>query len=342
MIFDISLKEIEKNFEGKIIDRGTGKTLMRFASLVSCDEYSVIFIENEKYASAIEEKKVGLIITNKELELPVSQFITTNPRLTFFSIIQYYLQKEKDGDIDKTANIEKNCVIPESAYIGPNVILGKNVEIGENSVLLGNIWCDDNVRIGENTKIYPNVSIYSDTTIGDNVIIHSGVVIGADGFGFLEEGKDIYKVPQIGGVIIGDNVEIGANTTIDRATLDYTIIEDNVKIDNLVQIAHNVLIKKGARIVAQTGIAGSSVIGENVILAGQAGVADHVEIGNNVVVTAQTGVNSSILKPGVYSGTPAKPMKEHYRILAYEKKLELMWQKIKILEKQLADYEKDS
>jgi UDP-3-O-[3-hydroxymyristoyl] glucosamine N-acyltransferase len=201
------------------------------------------------------------------------------------------------------------------------------------------VYVGENSSIGEESVIYPNVSIYPGAVIGKRVILHSGVVVGADGFGYVKEGKKNVKIPQMGTVEIEDDVEIGANTTIDRATLGRTIIHRGVKIDNLVQVAHNVVIGEDSIIVAQVGIAGSTKIGRNVTLAGQVGLADHIEIGDNVMVGAQSGVSQNLTANQAYTGSPALPHRDFLRAATVFPKLPEMRRTLIEIERRLKKIE---
>ena len=203
-------------------------------------------------------------------------------------------------------SISESVVVPEDAYIGAFAYIGKNVQLGKGVQIYPNTYIGDNVVIGDNTILYAGVKVYAHSVIGANCILHAGVVVGSDGFGFEPDAQGVnQKIPQIGNVIIEDDVEIGANTTIDRAMMGSTIIRRNVKIDNLVQVAHNVEVGESTFLCAQVGIAGSSKIGKHCVLAGQVGVAGHIEITDNCVFGAQTGVPGNIRKPGRYMGYPA-------------------------------------
>ena len=218
----------------------------------------------------------------------------------------------------------------KNVVIGPNCKIGNNVKIFHNSVIL------DNVEVGDNSLIYQNVSIREDSKIGKNVIIHAGAVIGSDGFGYRKDEKGVYnKVPQIGNVILEDDVEIGANTTIDRAALGSTIVKKGTKIDNLVQIAHNVSVGSNTVMSAQSGVSGSVKIGDNVIIAGQVGLAGHLEITDNVVLMAQSGVAKTISKPGLYFGSPAKEARTAKILEAHFRNFPEYVERIKKLEEEI-------
>ena len=251
-------------------------------------------------------------------------------------IIQYYTPELRLKDIDDTAFIHAEAEVGKGVAIGKNVVisagcrLGNNVKVYHNTVLL------ENVEIGDDSVLYPNVSIREDCILGKRVIVHPNVVIGSDGFGYNPEESGKYeKIPQIGNVIIEDDVEIGANSTIDRAAVGSTVIKRGTKIDNLVQIAHNVTIGEDTAISAQTGISGSTKIGNRCIMAGQVGVAGHLEICDNVVLMAKAGISKSLKKPGYYFGYPAKELKVSHRLEAHIRNLPDYSERISLLEREL-------
>jgi UDP-3-O-[3-hydroxymyristoyl] glucosamine N-acyltransferase len=221
----------------------------------------------------------------------------------------------------------------------PFVYIGDRCQIGDRVTIYPGVYIGEDSIIGEESILYPNVSIYSGTVIGKRVILHSGVVVGSDGFGYVKEGRRNVKIPQVGGVEIEDDVEIGANTTIDRGALGKTIIRRGVKIDNLVQVAHNVVIGEDSIIVAQVGISGSAKIGSNVILAGQVGVVDHIEIGDNVRVGAQSGITHDLAANQGYIGSPALPQREFLRAATVFPKLPEMRKTLLEIEKRLKKIE---
>ncbi len=217
------------------------------------------------------------------------------------------------------------------------LMLASNTKIYHNSVIL------ENCKIGNNVLIFPNVTIRENSVIGNNVIIHSGTVIGSDGFGFSPNSEGVYqKIPQIGNVVIEDDVEIGSNVSIDRAAIGSTVIGKGVKLDNLIQIAHNVKVGKNTVMSAQTGISGSTKIGENCIMAGQVGCVGHIEIGDNVLIGAQSGISKSLLKPGTYFGSPAKELKTTLKLEAHIRSLPDYLEKIKKLEEKVSQLENKS
>ncbi|TYB31875.1 MAG: UDP-3-O-(3-hydroxymyristoyl)glucosamine N-acyltransferase [Candidatus Mcinerneyibacterium aminivorans] len=342
MNFRLTLGKLQKDHRIDIINLKKDKMLNNFSTVEKADNNSIVFVEKEELHEKVKKKNVGLIITNTEIDTGSPQAVVDNPRGLFFDLVRGCSEKKSKKGISSKAVIGKSCEIAETAYIGPFVIIEDNVVLGENVIIHGNSYIGSNTVIGDNTEVKALTSIYKNITIGKNCIIHSGVVVGADGYGYDDSNNKLTKIPQIGEIVIEDNVEIGANCTIDRATLGETLIKSNVKIDNLVQVAHNVKIGANTRIAAQSGIAGSSELGNWVVLAGQVGIGDHVSITDNVVLTAQSGVAGDIQETGVYSGTPARKMKKQYRMMAYQSKLEKMWKKIKNLEKKIENYEDNS
>ncbi len=278
-----------------------------------------------------EIPKDALIVVPEGVSVPqgVNAIEVPNPKLAFARLTKlFYYQKELRG-IHETAVVSPSAQISEDSYIGAYSVIGENAKIGSGVRIMDHVVVMDGVEIGDNTIIYPNTVIYTNVAIGKNCIIHSGCVIGSDGFGFVldEEGRQ-EKIYHLGRVVIKDNVEIGANTTIDRAVLGETVIDTDVKIDNLVQIAHNVRIGKATVIASQAGIAGSSQVGQYCMIGGQVGIADHITIGDKVAFGAQSGVNRNIRKPGVYLGTPALELHRTLRIWSILQKLPELYKKM--------------
>lgn len=283
----------------------------------------VTFYSNERFLPYLQKSTASAIFVPKNTdEKPKENQVflqVENPYEAFLKLVFYIdsIQKRELNGIHPTAVIEKSAQIGNNSFIGANCYIGENVVIGENTKIFANTVVERYTTIGNNTTIYPNVSIYERTIIGNNCIIHSGAVIGADGFGFIENNDKSYtKIPQIGNVVIFDNVEIGANTTIDRAFVGSTYIRNGVKLDNLIQIAHNDDIGEHTAMAAQVGVSGSVKIGKRVRLGGQVGVAGHLEITDDVVILAQSGVPSSITKPDVYIGSPPRTKIQAFKIEA--------------------------
>lgn len=278
------------------------------------------FITEEKYLPFLETTKAGVILITRsvvegKIAFPEGEgkagpavILVDNARGAMgqlLAIVSKAMTPAKKG-IEQPCFVSEGVAVPEDAYVGAFAYVGKNVELGKGVQIYPNVYIGDNVRIGENTILYAGVKVYAHCVIGKDCILHAGVVVGSDGFGFEPDVQGVnQKIPQIGNVIIEDDVEIGANTTIDRAMMGSTIVRKNAKIDNLVQIAHNVEIGESTFLCAQVGIAGSTKVGKHCILAGQVGVAGHIEITDNCIFGAQTGIPNSIRKPGQYMGYPA-------------------------------------
>ncbi len=265
-----------------------------------------------------------------------------DPNRAFFLIlIKYFSPNFKLTEIDATAQIHPSASLGKNVGIGKNVVIGERCKIGDDVTIYHNTVLMNDVSVGNNTLIFPNVSVREECIIGNNVIIHSGTVIGSDGFGYVPaENRSYIKVPQIGNVIIEDDVEIGSNVSIDRAALGSTIIKRGVKIDNLVQIAHNVVIGEDTAVSGQTGFSGSATIGNRCVFAGQVGVAGHIQIADDVIIAAQSGVSKTITKAGTYFGYPAKDRREALRIEGHLRNLASYAERIKELEKKLEEMQK--
>ena len=273
---------------------------------------SLSFLANPQYTPYIYTTEATIVIVNQDFvaEKPISATLlrVENAYNSFATLLDFYNQyRNQKSGIDAKAIIAESATIGTDVYIGANAVISENVKIGNNVKIYPNTYIGDNAIIGEGTIIYSGVNVYHESVIGANCTLHSGVVIGADGFGFAPQDDNNYrKVAQIGNVILEDNVEIGANTTVDRATLGSTIVRKGVKLDNLVQIAHNVEVGENTVIAAQTGIAGSTKIGKNCMIGGQVGIVGHLTIADGVMIAAQTGVASSLKEPkSIWQGSPA-------------------------------------
>jgi len=272
---------------------------------------SLTFLANPKYTEYIYSTNASATIVSNDFE-PTEKISTTlikvkDPYSSFTNILELFnKQKIKKTGISSKSEVHESSSIPNSTYIGSFTTIGKNSVIGENCILEDQVFIGENVKIGKDCKVYPGTKILNDTIIGNNCIIHSSCSIGSDGFGFAPNDDGTYKkIPQTGNVVIGDNVEIGSNSTIDRATIGSTIINDGVKLDNQIQIAHNVEIGENTAIAAQSGIAGSTKIGKNCMIGGQVGIIGHLKIGDNVKIQAQAGVTSDVDDNSRITGTPA-------------------------------------
>ncbi|KGO94697.1 UDP-3-O-(3-hydroxymyristoyl)glucosamine N-acyltransferase [Flavobacterium subsaxonicum] len=272
---------------------------------------SITFLANPKYLPYIYTTQASITIVNRTFE-PENEILTTLIKVddaykAFSKLLEYYNEvKLMKSGIEQPSVLSDNVTYGDNLYLGSFCYVGKNVKIGNNVKIYPNTFVGDNVSIGNNTILFAGVRVYSETEIGNGCTIHSGSIIGSDGFGFVPNEEGIYsKIPQIGNVVIEDNVDIGSCTTIDRATMGSTIIKKGVKLDNQIQIAHNVVIGENTVIASQTGVAGSTKIGSNCIIGGQVGIVGHITIGNNVRIQAQAGVAKSIPDGEMIQGSPS-------------------------------------
>ncbi len=300
------------------------------------------FLANPKYAKYLETTKASAILVSVDQEPEGVNYIqVADPYLAFLEVLStFYPPKNPDfSGIHPSSVVNDSAVIDQSAQIGPNVYIGASVTIGANTVIYPNCTILDGAQIGANCCFYPSVSVREGCQIGNDVRIHDGTVVGSDGFGFAPDGEKYKKIPQMGIVVIKDGVEIGANCTIDRATLGETVIGRGCKIDNLVQIAHNVIIEENTVIAAQTGVSGSTKVGKHVTLAGQVGVVGHIEIGDNVIIAAQSGVSKSVPAGEVWFGYPASPIMKQKKIEASLRHLPELVKKVNSLKAELKNLE---
>jgi UDP-3-O-[3-hydroxymyristoyl] glucosamine N-acyltransferase len=315
-------------------------TVNQLAKIEEGKPGSLSFLANPKYEPFLYTTKASVVIVNNDLVLsgPVSAtLIRVENAYTAFSVLLEYYNTFK---LNKTGVEEPNFIHPsvqmgKNAYVGAFAYIGPNVKLGDNCKIYPHTYIADNVTLGNNVTLFPGVIIYFDCVLGDNVIIHSGAVIGSDGFGFAPTADGTYnKVSQIGNVVIEDNVEIGANTTIDRATMGSTVIRKGVKLDNLVQIAHNVEIGSNTVIAAQSGISGSTKIGEQVVMGGQVGIAGHLTIAKGAQFQAQSGLGRSVKDEGSkWGGSPATVFRDYMRAQVVVNRLPALEKRIEELEK---------
>jgi UDP-3-O-[3-hydroxymyristoyl] glucosamine N-acyltransferase len=290
-------------------------------------EGSLTFLSNKKYNNYIYTTKATITIVNKTF-VPESEMTTTlikveDAYLSFSKLLEFYNQaKSNKVGIEQPSVLSENVKFGENFYLGSFAYIGSNVNMGDNVKIYPNCFIGDNVVIGDNVIIFAGAKVFSETEIGNNVAVHSGAVLGGDGFGFAPNPDGTYsKIPQIGNLIIEDNVNIGAGTTIDRATMGSTIIRKGVKLDNQIQVGHNVEIGENTVIAAQTGIAGSTKIGKNCKIGGQVGFAGHITVGNNVHIQGKTGVTKSVKDGEILQGNPAMSYKDYYKSYVHFKNL---------------------
>ncbi|MCX8084730.1 MAG: UDP-3-O-(3-hydroxymyristoyl)glucosamine N-acyltransferase [Calditerrivibrio sp.] len=318
----IRLSELAKKLGGRLV--GEDIPVKNFSSIEQPKPDSVVLLTHKKFLDLVSNSNILAVVVFSSLNISLEKphVVVDDDKLTIVKMLEiFYPEEQFSPYLSFRASISKSAKIGDNCYIDDFVVISDGVTIGDNCFLGAGVKIGKNVTIGNNVKIYPNVVIYNDTVIGSNVIIHAGTVIGSDGFGYVNLSDKHVKIRQVGNVIIEDNVEIGANCCIDRATLSATVIGEGTKIDNLVQIGHNVKIGKNCIIVAQVGIAGSCNIGNYVILAGQVGVGDHVSIADGTIVMAQSGVMSDIESKGVYLGSPIIESKQFMKNYAVFKEL---------------------
>lgn len=328
---------------GGEIEGDANLAVSSFGKIEEAQKGQLAFLANPKYEEFIYTTKASIVIINKDFELkqPVAAALIRVPDAysAFASLLRKYqeIMTQQLTGIQQPSYIASTALLGETVYVGAFTYVGENVQIGNNVKLFPGVYLGNNVRISDNTVLYAGVKIYNDCIIGKNVTIHAGAVIGADGFGFAPQANGTYKkIPQIGNVIIEDFVEIGCNTCVDRATIGSTIIRTGAKLDNLIQIAHNVEIGSNTVIAAQAGISGSTKVGNNVVVGGQAGIVGHLHIADGSKINAQSGVTKSIKIPNVaVTGSPAFDYTSALRSQALTRNLPDLEKRIAELEKQV-------
>jgi UDP-3-O-[3-hydroxymyristoyl] glucosamine N-acyltransferase len=322
------------------IEGDAGIAVNAIGKIEEAMEGQLTFYANPRYEEFLYSTRASIIIINEDYELkqPVNATLIRVPDAysafaTLLSKYQEIMQQQLVG-VQELSYISKSASYGQNVFIGAFAYLGENVKLGNNTKIFPHVFLGDNVTIGDNTIIHSGVKIYHECKVGNQVTIHAGTVIGSDGFGYAPQSNGILKkVPQIGNVVIEDNIEIGANTTIDRATIGSTIIRSGAKLDNLIQIAHNVEVGNFTVIAAQVGVSGSTKIGKGVVIGGQAGLAGHINIADNVKINGQSGVNKSVKTPGIIiTGTNAYEYTKAMRSMAIARNLPEMDRKIHELE----------
>ncbi len=316
-----------------------------FAKIEEGHEGAISFLANPKYTHYIYTtgSSVVLVANDFVAEQPLKCTLirVADPYATVAALLEMVsrmMEPELKG-VEQPSFIAEGVVIPEDAYIGAFAYIGKGAVIASGAKIYPNVYIGANVTVGEGTVIYPNATIYHNCKVGKRCVIHSGAVIGADGFGFAPVNGHYNKIPQIGIVEIEDDVEIGANTTVDRATMGHTLIKSGTKLDNLIQVAHNCVIGSDTVMAAQVGIAGSTKIGDNCMIGGQVGFKGHITIGNNVQIGAQSGIGGNARDNSRLMGSPAVDMGKYVRQAALSKNLPWMFERIKELEKRIVELE---
>ncbi len=335
---DFKIKNLAKIFDGKVF--GDENLIIKgISSIENANEGDLTFLSNKKYSKYLEKTNASAIVVDKSTNLPENSkktfLIVEDSYMTFTLILTEVNRKKLKNKIgiEKPNFINKKSIIGKQTYIGAFSYIGEGVQIGNSTKIYPYSYIGDNVKIGNNSIIYPGVKIYNDTIIGNNCTFHANSVIGSDGFGFAPNSKNEYTmIPQVGNVLIEDNVSIGSNTVIDRATLNSTIIKKGTKLDNLIQIAHNVKIGENTVIAAQSGVAGSSIIGKNNMLGGQVGIIGHLTLGDNIQIGAKSGIIKNLKSNKSMYGNPAMEKGDFLKSYVIFKKLPEIQEKIKKIE----------
>ncbi|MCC8145909.1 MAG: UDP-3-O-(3-hydroxymyristoyl)glucosamine N-acyltransferase [Bacteroidales bacterium] len=345
---EFSAQQIASILKGKIEGNPEVK-VNNFSKIEEGKPGTLTFLANPKYSSFLYQTNASLALINDNfiLEKKIPDTLTLIRVPDAYAALAQLMNlvdqaRNKKQGIHSMSFISPTALVPQQdIYIGAFVFIGENVQLGENVAIYPNSYIGDNVSIGDNTIIYAGVNIYDGCRIGKNCIIHSGAVIGSDGFGFAKENEEYKKIPQLGNVVLEDDVEIGANTTIDRAVMDSTIIRKGVKLDNLIQIAHNVEVGENTAMAAQVGISGSTKIGKNCIMGGQAGLGGHIKIGDGVSIGAQAGIISNIEAGRSIIGSPAIDVKNFFRSSIIFPKLPDLYRQLGQLQKEVESLKKE-
>ena len=337
----LSLSQVQEAIGGEIV--GPPETLVSgISSLEEAEPGDLSYCSSDRYLKAALQSRAGAFLVNRPIpELKRPQLVVPNPAYEFARIAQrFFTGPYRPRGIAKEAICGVDVQIGPDPSIWPNVTLGDRVKIGARVTLYPGVFIGSDSRVGDDSLLYPNVVVREGCTIGSRVIIHSGTVIGSDGFGYVQHEGRNYKIPQLGGVIVEDDVELGANVAVDRATFGQTVVKRGTKVDNLVQIAHNVTVGEHTILVAQVGIAGSTSIGHHVMIGGQAGLADHVRVGDSVMIAARSGVNRNVESQEVVGGAPVMPYEVFLKSHALIARLPELRQQLRELKERLQVLEK--
>ena len=334
---EFTASQIAGILEGEV-DGNPGVAVHKLSKIEEGEVGSLTFLANPKYTPYIYRTEASIIIVNRDF-IPEQQLNSTLIKVddaykAFSKLLAYYNQvKNNKTGVEEPVFVSESAIYGSGIYLGAFAYIGANVVLGDNVKIYPNVYIGDNVRIGDNTIVFAGAKIYSETQIGSDCVIHSGVILGADGFGFTPDEKgEFAKVPQTGNVILEDHVDVGAGTTIDRATLGSTVLRRGVKLDNQIQIAHNVEIGEHTVIAAQTGIAGSTKIGRNCMIGGQVGIVGHIVIGDRVRIQAQSGISRNIKDDEVLQGSPAMVYGDYNKSYVHFRNLPRLVQRLENLE----------
>lgn len=337
-------KQIADYLQGEVVGNHD-VSVSSFSKIEEGMPGTISFLANPKYTSFIYTTKADIVLVNDDFvaDKPIEATLikVKNAYAALASLMELVNQNTSQrSGVESMSFVSESAKIGENVYVGAFAYIGDKVEVGENSKIFPHVYIGDNVQVGKNTIIYPGAKIYHDCVIGENCIIHAGAVLGADGFGYSKEESVYHKIPQLGNVLIEDDVEIGANTTIDRSVMGSTIIRRGVKLDNLIQIAHNCEIGENTAMAAQVGIAGSTKIGENCVLGGQVGIGGHIAIGKNSQIGAKSGIISNTKEGSEVMGYPAFPVKNFLKSSIIIPKLPDIYRQLNSLERELAELKK--
>ncbi|WP_274958276.1 UDP-3-O-(3-hydroxymyristoyl)glucosamine N-acyltransferase [Millionella massiliensis] len=336
--------EMIAGFLGGSVEGNKDAAVSSVAKIEEAKAGDLVFLSNPKYEEHLYHTGATIAIVNRDFHVqhPLPEGLTLlrvdNAYKAFASLLDLYVaNKPRKSGISRLASIHPTATIGQNVYIGEYAVIGEGAIVGDGTEIWPQVYVGDRVRVGQGVKLFPGVKIYEECVIGNHVTVHGGTVIGGDGFGFAPtEDGTFQKIPQIGNVVIEDNVEIGSNCAIDRATMGSTRIRKGAKLDNLIQIAHNVVVGENTVMAAQVGIAGSTKVGSNVMMGGQVGVVGHITIADGVKIGSQSGIPNNILKPGItVFGTPAYPGLEGHRIQASVKQLPELRKQVTELAKQV-------
>lgn len=337
-------KQIAEFLNGELI--GDPKVLVTdFSRIEEGRKGTITFLANPKYQSYIYDTEADIVLVNHDLELEKPVKATVIKVQNAYSALASLMEVVKSDyskkvGRDEMSFVSSTALLGKDIYLGAFAYIGEKTTIGDNCKIYPQVYIGDNVKIGENTILYPGVKVYHDSVIGENCIIHAGAVIGSDGFGFSCEGGIYHKIPQIGNVVIESDVEIGANTTIDRSVMGSTVIRRGVKLDNLIQIGHNCDIGENTAMAAQVGIAGSTKVEENCEFGGQVGIGGHITIGKNCRIGAQSGIISNTKAESKVMGSPAIPLKNFFKSAVIIPKLPDIYRELAALKKEVARLKK--
>ena len=337
----VTLEAVAKTIDGTVVGDGSVE-ITGVAGIREAREGDLTFLANPRYESYLDQTQASAIIVSenhRSIGKPLIQ--NPNPYLAFLKAIRLFAGEAERpcAGVHPTAVVSEEAYVAQDASIGPYVVIERGASIGARAIVHAGCYVGARARLGDEILLYPNVTVREECVLGDRVIVHSGTVVGSDGFGFVRDGDVYRKLPQVGNVVVEDDVEIGANVTIDRATTGTTRIGAGSKIDNLVQIAHNVQVGENCIIVAQVGISGSTVLGDHVVLAGQVGIVGHIEIGDGASVGAQSGVSKSVKAGERMFGYPAMPLRQAKRIEASIRNLPELIQTVRRLKRRVDELE---